>query len=66
MATKKTNSTKEVLKEKAEKNEKIRLRDRVTVKITKATQHFAKDYEFKAHPSMADVHVKNGYAKIVK
>lgn len=66
MADKKTNKTKEVLKKKADSNEKIRLRDRVEVEITKGTKHFAKGYKFMAHPSMAEVHVENGYAKINK
>lgn len=65
MADKKTTAVKEVLKEKAEKNEKITLRDRVTIQITKDTKHFSKGYELKVHPSMADAHVKAGYAKIL-
>jgi|GEM_PF-3267179 len=66
MANKKENKAKEVLKQKAENKEVIRFRDRVEVEITKDTKHFKKGYKMEIHPSMADIHVANGYAKIVK
>lgn len=58
--------SKEMLKDAAKRNLKIKFNDRLKVEVVKATKHLKKGHVFSPHKVVAERYIKEGIAKAVK